>query len=493
MGDLTNVNRKSHLTVNDVSDISQRVAQFRSTCQTSSGVPAPEAQSLDVPHLSVPWRSFICTRAARLATIDFSDGEGLRRDSWNYGRIKIPISRLPVSNLSALMMMNRKGGSSQSRSGIVSFLSPSAANPNSTTAAPLPEVVLHESTLIFAAPLRSLFHSWFDVAVPAAWLFLNYLNGSFFLGRNNGSLIHEVSVVFIKGLPQSHSAVDEGVRITTEFLSSGREFVRNQSQVEGDEQRVHCYCGGVLLGNGVLTSTGANQDPVREAATRWAVSELLRFNNLLPLGTPLPIPKSEYGRYGLFVGNRLGDSSTRLKSILESSPRMLILLRRKTRLIGDVAHIIALAEDVGFNVEALYPEDLPTVVQLHTARYADILVGIHGMALTWLLAMDGFSRPNCRRVIELRYYGRKLKGYHNVYHTMASNSQLGYESWTAVDAAFDPTKVFNPAAEKAQLRKKSFPHQLPGFMHQTAYYNLKEAKIRFQSHFESLQHCLREP
>ena len=156
-------------------------------------------------------------------------------------------------------------------------------------------------------------------------------------------------------------------------------------------------------------------------------------------------------------------------------------------------HIIALAKDIGFNVLAVYPEDLSPEVQLHTSRYADILVAIHGMALTWMLAMDGFSNPYCRRVVELRYFGRKLKGYHNVYETMASNSRLAYEGWSAVDATFDPQKVWNPVAEKAQLRKKAFPHSLPGFMYQTAYYNLGAAKSRFQAHYEALRHCLASP
>ena len=173
-------------------------------------------------------------------------------------------------------------------------------------------------------------------------------------------------------------------------------------------------------------------------------------------------------------------------------PRMLLLLRRKTRPLGDADVIIKMARDAGFNLAVLTPEREPLATQVLMARYADIIVGVHGMALGWVFMMDSERNPHCRRLLELRHFGRPFKNVHNVYEVFASDNLLQYWSLSPRRVVFDPQYV--PLAREAirLLKRKSFPHGLEAFMHQTPFYEEKVVAAAFAQHFSELKQCLQQ-
>jgi hypothetical protein len=157
-------------------------------------------------------------------------------------------------------------------------------------------------------------------------------------------------------------------------------------------------------------------------------------------------------------------------------PRLLFLLRNKTRIIGNAVELARVATEVGFDVEVMTPEREPVERQARAARYADVMMGIHGQALTWMILMDAVNATHCKQVVELRHYGRKLRRVHNVYEVLAADNYVMYRSASAIDATFDPRYVSSQLGEKHIMMRKPFPHRYRGFSWQTAYYSEQEVR-----------------
>ena len=142
----------------------------------------------------------------------------------------------------------------------------------------------------------------------------------------------------------------------------------------------------------------------------------------------------------------------------------------------------------------MYPEREPFETQLFAARYADILVSIHGNGLTLGLLLD--ATPNmshCRVLFELGHFGRKIRRLHNVYEVLASDARLWYHHEPAVNVQLDP-KVFPSQAERERERKylliRSFPQYSRGFHDRTALYDWSRVTRRLTRVKTRLMDCL---
>jgi hypothetical protein len=155
-----------------------------------------------------------------------------------------------------------------------------------------------------------------------------------------------------------------------------------------------------------------------------------------------------------------------------AGPRLLLILRRNSRLIANVENITDVASKLGYCVKAISFESLSSRDQFVAARYADVMLGMHGAALTYLYMMD--PTGSCRTVVELLPWvdGRKVQ--HNAEFGKLCN--ITVEQVDANGVAFGPS-VTNKKQQKRFLRQahKNI-HQLSGFNDQTAFHSLSRIR-----------------
>jgi hypothetical protein len=333
-------------------------------------------------------------------------------------------------------------------------------------------VEYHYSVVLLATGILHLFHYINDIAMPYYDVLLEIFRDQL----PNVS----TSAVILK-LPENPHA--ERAEPIAELLMSSISTagVRLLVKPREGEGVTHCYCRGILQnGSGLYTTKSITRGcPVRRRALKYLNRRISEKMGFLPYGT-YPVPYDAYTRAGHWR-QQVADPFV---------PRMLLLLRRKTRQLGDADAIIKMARDAGFNLAVLTPEREPLATQLLMARYADIIVGVHGMALGWVFMMDSERNPHCRRLLELRHFGRPLRNIHNVYKIVSIDNLLQYWSIDAKSVTFDPKKVRHPEYEKKMLKYKKFPHSLYGFSYQRPRYDLKEVNESFWKHLSELRACL---
>ncbi|CUG90830.1 membrane-associated protein, putative [Bodo saltans] len=174
------------------------------------------------------------------------------------------------------------------------------------------------------------------------------------------------------------------------------------------------------------------------------------------------------------------------------TPRLLLILRNKTRRVADGERIALAARTAGFDTAILVAENATALAQAHAARHADVLVAVHGQGLTWMVMMDGVSIPRCRFVLELRHYGRKLKGVHNVYELLAADQHLRYLGIPPDDVSFDADLLPSWRVSRAKLRlaRRTFPQTLPEFNAQILHYDLDNMLRVLQHVYRQVAECV---
>ncbi|CUG79205.1 membrane-associated protein, putative, partial [Bodo saltans] len=175
--------------------------------------------------------------------------------------------------------------------------------------------------------------------------------------------VNTPSVVIRTTQPNAHPQGEEGKR----------------SHSDSDDDALHCFCGAMFVGGHVLPRGEPSvnfESSSRSAALRHYRNRMVMKYNELPFGE---VPRVEhYTRLGFWAAN---NNTT-------SMPRLLLVNRNRRR-IGNFDKIEAMAKEIGFNVATVYFENMAPHAQFHLSRYADVLVGIHGMALTFVANMDG--------------------------------------------------------------------------------------------------------
>jgi hypothetical protein len=284
--------------------------------------------------------------------------------------------------------------------------------------------------------------------------------------------------------------------MTTNVTSSLNAKRKGEKDVDDDDPSntaLHCFCQSLFVGHHTLPrgEPSANfESSSRSTAMREYRRRMVTKYSELPYGT---LPRREhYTRLGFWMNGT------------EAMPRLL-LVKRNRRRIGNVDRIEALARELGFNVAAVYFESMTPGEQFHLSRYADVLVGIHGMALTFVANMDGDltgrqkkaegtleatppRRPGrrlCKTLVELMHWVNPARFWY--YQEMAPLSNVYLDRVLPADVQFGPS-VVNKVRERRVLLKNTFWWGLKGFDDQTAFHDaraieraLRDAMIRWKS------------
>jgi hypothetical protein len=356
-------------------------------------------------------------------------------------------------------------------------------------------VRFHASLLMLVCPAYQMFHAWFDGAVPGAAFLLHY---------NGGELLavpRDVVSMYVDGKPRSLGAENATLMVLRDLGRSARQLLPEDDAVS--KKSLDCYCGAVLLGSNFFAAV-----KVRQEATHYLVRLLYSRFGLPRHGTRRPevhaaIQRAEHVSaeplWGSACPSTSNASSTPSGGHRESSsaalrpPRLLLLLRRSSRRLGQAQEIVTMAREIGFCVLPFESESYSSETQLRTARGADMVAGVHGQGLSWMIAMDGSrsggTAAGCRRVLEFQHWGRQLLRRNDVYVMLAQDCGLHYSRIRPVDVAFGPS-VANSAAERKALLKAVFPYDFKGFHDQTVLFDLKSVRVVLEGHYAELMQCL---
>ena len=342
-------------------------------------------------------------------------------------------------------------------------------------------VEMHPSLLLLGTPTYHFFHAWFDVALVGAVFMQHFDNGSLLSKPRQGVSLYVDDSPTSKGIePATVLAMQAG-------LVDDVRYVANDSQTdEGSTAILHCYCRALLLGMTKTTFTHLSVAKIRQQGTAALTAKLYMQHKLPPHGNTL-MNISDWTAIArqFWFPELSGGRPTESSDLV--APRMLWILRRRRR-VGQVSRHVAAARRIGFRVLVFVPEDHDLLTQLHVSRYADIITGMHGQGLTWMIALDGVGIPWCRSMVELRHYGRQLPFFNDMFPPMARDLMLRYDAINPYFATFDANL---PAGQLAwQLETEAFPYYLKGFTDQTAFYYSKETLRVFTLHFKNLERCL---
>jgi hypothetical protein len=348
----------------------------------------------------------------------------------------------------------------------------------------------HAHTAVVTTALLSMYHLLNDFLVPLhATLRLLFRNASMAPPIQRGAL--EIVLMYLNGQSRGHDSDAATIVFANAMVPADGGSLRLliDPRKADNDATLHCYCRGLLMPGIALLSMGPTArliegDRLRRAGTNHIKQKLNEHFGFAAYGT-VNVPSSQWRDYGLWnTTPRLSTNST-----VSAPPRLLFMLRNKTRIVGNAEEIARIASTVGFDVEVMTPEHEPVERQARAARYAHVVMAIHGQALTWMMLMDTVVATHCRQVVELRHYGRKLRRVHNVYELVAADNYIMYRNVGAVDAVFDAKYVSSQNGEKALLMRKPFPHRYRGFSWQTAFYSVHEVRHVLQKAFEHARMC----
>ncbi|CUG79195.1 transmembrane protein, putative [Bodo saltans] len=290
------------------------------------------------------------------------------------------------------------------------------------------------------------------------------------MAKNASSLEATIGNAVVGDVVVDRAIVADGSPASTTLPASSSSS--SSSAVRFSDEELHCFCGAAVFGMNRL----AKFSKERELGITAFRHRLVRSYGELAYGLA---PRVEhYTRLGFWAGN---------KSTV-GMPRLLLVNRNRRR-IGNFDKIEVMAKEIGFNVATVYFENMAPDAQFHLSRYADVLVGIHGMALTFVANMDGEFRgvsdhestgtasvatSSCKTLVELMHWINPTKFY--IYREMAQLSGVAFSRLLPTSVSFG-SSVENPAKEKVLLQKRNYYWwSLKGFDDQTVVFH--EGQVR---------------
>ncbi|KAG5485354.1 hypothetical protein LSCM4_05990 [Leishmania orientalis] len=257
-------------------------------------------------------------------------------------------------------------------------------------------------------------------------------------------------------------------------------------QYPGTEATV-CFCDGLLVTNHRL--------PVLERDTLYGIQDWAAGQfRASPYGVNRSVQEMERLRVQhaslswastlWSVGAAPGSSSTP-----SYRPRVLFV-HRTTRLIANATRYAGWMREAGFRVEEVYLERLTAAQQYHLGRYADVLVGMHGLGIGHALWMER-SPPHCRTVIEFRPWVIASMPTQPVL-ILKSAMQYHFVRIPPIDVRFGPS-VANPAEERELLLssvRMINAFRYPSFTDQIAVYDDEQVRSVIADVRQHLDRCL---
>ncbi|GET88989.1 unspecified product [Leishmania tarentolae] len=276
----------------------------------------------------------------------------------------------------------------------------------------------------------------------------------------------------------------------------------------GEIQRepMYCFCGGF-----VVPSVGV-QD--KDNLSRSGYTYMRRVVNRHFGGAPLEDDKAWSAKEveRTRVGSFFYTAAVRAAWPPQDTARMMVHQgdrnwRRRPRLlwighehprIFDEKAIISVAREIGFAVyvDTQYTAHTSAAGQFYLARYADVVVGFHGVALINAVWLDGTTRLSCRTLVELLPYAQ-VKQIERVYGEPVVASGSAYVSVLPVDAEFvDPNYDTDAKREKAKRELMGEDNVMgdvakhPAFTKHRAIYDLVQVEAQLRELYAKLQKCL---
>lgn len=160
-------------------------------------------------------------------------------------------------------------------------------------------------------------------------------------------------------------------------------------------------------------------------------------------------------------------------------PRAL-LIHRASRRIANVVEFTRMLREEGFRVEEVYLERIPVSEQYHLGRYADLVVGMHGLGLVHGLWMES-SPEDCRAVLEFMPWVHAAFPF-QFKRLFGDFMNMSYHQVMPKDVSFDLEGI-DAVQEKKRLmdiRNVVSAFQFPTFAYQTCIYD--EAEVRAVMH-----------
>uniref|UniRef100_A0A0D9WQ90 Glycosyltransferase 61 catalytic domain-containing protein n=1 Tax=Leersia perrieri TaxID=77586 RepID=A0A0D9WQ90_9ORYZ len=120
-----------------------------------------------------------------------------------------------------------------------------------------------------------------------------------------------------------------------------------------------------------------------DAAVRCFPSARIGVESHKVLGINPALSRNGYTMVGFLGFLRSAYSLQRHETISRTRPRVVMVLRRKSRALTNEAEVIAAVKELGFDVVAAGPEDASDVARFASVvNSCDVMVGVHGAGLT---------------------------------------------------------------------------------------------------------------
>ncbi|CAJ1986881.1 Protein of unknown function (DUF563) [Leishmania donovani] len=259
---------------------------------------------------------------------------------------------------------------------------------------------------------------------------------------------------------------------------------RRQSQATASTL---CFCDGLLVTTHRL--------PVLERDILYGIQDwVARQFRASPYGVNRSVQEMERLRLQhawLSSASTLWSIGTLTSSQLSLSykPRALFV-HRTSRVIANASRYAGWMRAAGFRVEEVYLEKHTAAQQYHLGRYADIVVGMHGLGIGHALWMER-SPPRCRAVIEFRPWVIASMPTQPVL-TLEGAMQYHFVTIPPIDVRFGPS-VAHPAEERELLLSSARmvnAFRYPSFTDQIAIYDDDRVKRVIADVRQHLERCL---
>lgn len=252
----------------------------------------------------------------------------------------------------------------------------------------------------------------------------------------------------------------------------------------------YCFCQGVLVSPAIPTAlSGEVYHGIRNTVARQFPNERpyhLHFNSSREEVQDL---HKRQTLSGLTYWRNQTSVALARRNETEYRPRSLFI-HRSSRRIANPSVYVQMLWDAGFQVEEVHMERLRVDEQFHLGRYADLVVGMHGLGLVHGLWMDPVP-SGCRAVFE-------FLPWVNVAFPVQFRQMFGFYMNMRVhrvaptDVLFD-SRVTDVAKEKARLMSAQnivSVFRFPSFENQTCVYNHTEVRDEIATIREWLATCL---
>ncbi|GET86665.1 hypothetical protein, conserved [Leishmania tarentolae] len=247
-----------------------------------------------------------------------------------------------------------------------------------------------------------------------------------------------------------------------------------------------CFCDGLLMTTHRL--------PVLEQDILYGIQDwAARQFRASPYGVNRSVVEMEQLRLQhaslLSVSMLWNIGTLTAASSLSYRPRVLFV-HRTTRLIANASRYAGWMRAAGFRVEEVYLENYTAAQQYHLGRYADLVVGMHGLGICHAMWMER-SPPRCRTVIEFRPWVIASMLTQPTL-TLEGAMQYHFVAIQPIDVRFGPS-VANPAKERELLMSPARmvnAFRYPSFTDQIAIYDDERVKRVIADVRQHLERCL---